>query len=389
MTENLLNLEKTHVLHTYNRNMVATRGEGPYIWDGDGKKYLDFTSGISVCNLGHCHPRLTKVIADQAAKLVHCSNYYINEYTPVLAQKIAEHSFGGRCFFGNSGAEANECAIKVARKYSSDRYGKNRGTIISLVNSFHGRTMETLAATGQDVFHQYFYPFPTGHVFAKANDLDDLKSKLDGTVCGIMIEVIQGEGGVCALDKDYVQAVAKICEEQDIILIIDEVQTGCGRTGTFLAQEQFGVKANVTTMAKAIGGGLPIGICLVDEKCEDVITPGTHGSTFGGNPVVCAGAVAVLDQITAEGFLDSVKEKAAYLRAKLAEIPEIISLSGIGMMIGMTLRTKDAHDVMLAANDAGLLVLTAKEKLRLLPPLTITKDEMDAGLAILRRVLEA
>ena len=202
-----------------------------------------------------------------------------------------------------------------------------------------------------------------------------------------MIEVIQGEGGVCALDKDYVQAIRKICDEQDIILIIDEVQTGCGRTGTFLAQEQFGIKADVTTMAKAIGGGLPIGICLVNEKCENVITPGTHGSTFGGNPVVCAGAVAVLDQVTAPGFLDSVKEKAAYLRGELAKIPEIESLSGIGMMIGITLKSKDAHDVMLAANDAGLLILTAKEKVRLLPPLTITKEEMDAALAILRQVL--
>jgi acetylornithine/N-succinyldiaminopimelate aminotransferase len=255
------------------------------------------------------------------------------------------------------------------------------------VNSFHGRTIATLAATGQDVFHQYFYPFPTGHVFAKANDIDDLKSKLDGTVAGIMIELIQGEGGVCALDPDYVKAVKQICDDNDIILIIDEVQTGCGRTGAFLAQQLYGIQANVTTMAKAIGGGLPIGICLVDEKCENVITPGTHGSTFGGNPVVCAGAVAVLDTIMADGFLDSVKEKAAYLRGELEKIPEIESLSGIGMMIGITLKAKDAHDVMLAANDAGLLVLTAKEKLRLLPPLTITKEEMDAGLAILRSVL--
>ena len=369
--------------------LVEAAGHNCTCTDENGKTYIDFGSGIGCNVLGWCNDAWTDAVCAQVKKLQHACNYYYTQPQAELAEKLAAVTGMKRMFFGNSGAEANECAIKVARKYSSDRYGKNRGTIISLVNSFHGRTMETLAATGQDVFHQYFYPFPTGHVFAKANDLGDLKSKLDGTVCGIMLEVIQGEGGVCALDRDYVQAVAKLCEEQDIILIIDEVQTGCGRTGTFLAQEQFGVKANVTTMAKAIGGGLPIGICLVDEKCEDVITPGTHGSTFGGNPVVCAGAVAVLDQVTAEGFLDSVKEKAAYLREQLAAIPEVAGLSGLGMMIGITLKSKDAHDVMLAANDAGLLILTAKEKVRLLPPLTITKDEMDAGLAILRRVLEA
>ena len=367
--------------------LVEVQGKNCTCTDENGKTYIDFGSGIGCNVLGWNDDAWCDAVCAQVRKLQHACNYYYTQPQAELCEKLAKATGFKRMFFGNSGAEANECAIKVARKYSSDKYGKERGTVISLVNSFHGRTIATLAATGQDVFHQYFYPFPAGHVFAKANDLDDLKAKLDGTVCGIMLEVIQGEGGVCALDKDYVQAVAQICKEQDIILIIDEVQTGCGRTGTFLAQEQFGIKANVTTMAKAIGGGLPIGICLVDDLCENVITPGTHGSTFGGNPVVCAGAVAVVDRITAPGFLDSVKEKAAYLRSELEKIPEIESLSGIGMMIGITLKTKDAHDVMLKANDAGLLVLTAKEKLRLLPPLTITKEEMDAGLAILRQVL--
>lgn len=367
--------------------LVEAKGQGCTCTDENGKTYIDFGSGIGCNVLGWCNEKWVEAVCNQVKSLQHACNYYYTEPQARLAESLAKVTGFSNMFFGNSGAEANECAIKIARKYSSDRYGKNRGTIISLVNSFHGRTMTTLAATGQDVFHQYFYPFPEGFVFAKANDLDDLKSKLDGTVCGIMMEVIQGEGGVCALDREYVQAVKAICDKEDIILIIDEVQTGCGRTGTFLAQEQFGVRANVTTLAKAIGGGLPIGICLADEKTADVITPGTHGSTFGGNPVVCAGANAVLEQITAEGFLDSVKEKASYLRAELEKIPGIIGLSGIGMMIGMTLKSKDAHDVMLAANDAGLLVLTAKEKLRLLPPLTITKEEMDAGLAILRKVL--
>ena len=367
--------------------LVEAQGHNCTCTDENGKTYIDFGSGIGCNVLDWCNDAWTDAVCNQVKKLQHACNYYYTQPQAELAEKLAKATGFSRMFFGNSGAEANECAIKVARKYSSDKYGKERGTIISLVNSFHGRTIATLAATGQDVFHQYFYPFPTGHVFAKANDIDDLKSKLDGTVAGIMIELIQGEGGVCALDPDYVKAVKQICDDNDIILIIDEVQTGCGRTGAFLAQQLYGIQANVTTMAKAIGGGLPIGICLVDEKCENVITPGTHGSTFGGNPVVCAGAVAVLDTIMADGFLDSVKEKAAYLRGELEKIPEIESLSGIGMMIGMTLKTKDAHDVMLAANDAGLLVLTAKEKLRLLPPLTITKEEMDAGLAILRSVL--
>lgn len=367
--------------------LVEAQGHNCTCTDENGKTYIDMGSGIGCNVLGWCNDAWCDAVCNQVKKLQHACNYYYTQPQAELVEKLAKVTGFKRMFLGNSGAEANECAIKVARKYSSDKYGKERGTIISLVNSFHGRTLATLAATGQDVFHQYFYPFPTGHVFAKANDIDDLKSKLDGTVCGIMLELIQGEGGVCALDQAYVDAVKKICDEQDIILIIDEVQTGGGRTGTFLAQEQYGIRANVTTMAKAIGGGLPIGICLVDEKCENVITPGTHGSTFGGNPVVCAGAVSVIDQITAEGFLDSVKEKAAYLRAELAKIPEVESLSGIGMMIGITLKSKDAHDVMLKANDAGLLILTAKEKVRLLPPLTITKEEMDAALAILREVL--
>ena len=367
--------------------LVEAQGHNCTCTDENGKTYIDMGSGIGCNVLGWCNDAWTEAVCNQVRKLQHACNYYYTQPQAELVEKLAKVTGFKRMFLGNSGAEANECAIKVARKYSSDKYGKERGTIISLVNSFHGRTLATLAATGQDVFHQYFYPFPTGHVFAKANDIDDLKSKLDGTVCGIMIELIQGEGGVCALDPEYVKAVKQICDENDILLIIDEVQTGCGRTGAFLAQQLYGIQANVTTMAKAIGGGLPIGICLVDEKCENVITPGTHGSTFGGNPVVCAGAVAVLDTITADGFLDSVKEKAAYLRSELEKIPEIESLSGIGMMIGIKLKTKDAHDVMLAANDAGLLVLTAKDKLRLLPPLTITKEEMDAGLAILRKVL--
>ena len=385
---NTIQTTDQHMMKAFGRiPLVETQGKNCTCTDENGKTYIDFGSGIGCNVLGWCNDAWTNAVCTQAQKLQHACNYYYTQPQAELAEKLCAVTGFKRIFLGNSGAEANECAIKVARKYSSDKYGKNRGTIITLRNSFHGRTLATLAATGQDTFHQYFYPFPQGFVFANANDIGDLKSKLDGTVCAVMLEMIQGEGGVCALDRDYVQQVAALCRENDILLMIDEVQTGVGRTGTFLAQEQFGVKANVTTLAKAIGGGLPIGICMVDALTEEVITPGTHGSTFGGNPVVCAGACAVLDQITAPGFLDSVKEKAAYLRGELAKIPQVASLSGLGMMIGITLKSGDAHDVMVRANDAGLLVLTAKEKVRLLPPLTITREEMDAGLAILRSVL--
>lgn len=385
---NTIETSEQYLMKAFSRiPLTEASGSSCVCTDENGKTYIDFGSGIGCNVLGWCNDAWVEAVCGQVRKLQHACNYYYTQPQAELAEKLCKITGFSRMFFGNSGAEANECAIKLARKYSSDKYGENRGTIITLENSFHGRTIATLAATGQPAFHKHFYPFPTGFAFAKPNDLDDLKAKLDGTVCAVMLEVVQGEGGVNVLDRDYVQAVAQLCKEQDILLMIDEVQTGVGRTGTFLAQEQFGIKANVATLAKAIGGGLPIGICLADEQCADVITPGTHGSTFGGNPVVCAGAVSVLDQVTADGFLESVMEKAAYLRSELAQIPEIEALSGLGMMIGMTLKTKDAHDVMLAANDAGLLVLTAKEKLRLLPPLTITKEEMDAGLAILRKVL--
>ena len=292
-----------------------------------------------------------------------------------------------RCFFCNSGAEANECAIKLARKYSFDKYGKGRHKILTLVNSFHGRTLCTLSATGQEVFHNYFFPFVEGFDFVTANDIDDLKAKLDDTVCAVMIEYVQGEGGVNALDQAFVDAIFEECEKRDVLVIADEVQTGVGRTGTFLAGEQFGHKADVITLAKGIAGGLPMGACLANEKCANVLDKGSHGSTFGGNPVCCAGGLAVLKTVTAPGFLDGVKEKATYLREKLSKLPGVASVSGLGLMIGIALTDKKAGDVANAALEQGLLVLTAKDKVRLLPPLTISKEEIDRGVAILADVL--
>jgi len=292
-------------------------------------------------------------------------------------------------FFGNSGAEANECAIKLARKYSFDKYGEGRATILTLVNSFHGRTIATLSATGQDVFHNYFFPFVGDFRYVKANDIADLHEKLDDTVCAVMIEYVQGEGGVMALEQDFVNEIRSICDEKDILMIADEVQTGIGRTGKLFAGEYYGVQADVTTCAKGIGGGLPIGVCLANKKCADVLGKGAHGSTFGGNPVVCAGAVKVLETLEAPGVMEGIAKKAEWLRGELAKCKEVEAVTGLGFMIGIALKTKKAPDVLKACLDKGLLVLTAKEKVRLLPPLTISQEELETGLKILTEVLEA
>ena len=290
-------------------------------------------------------------------------------------------------FFGNSGAVANECAIKLARKYSFDKYGKGRHNIITLVNSFHGRTLCTLSATGQDVFHNYFFPFVDGFINVEANNIEDLKAKIDDTVCAVMFEFIQGEGGVVPLNQNFIDAIFKICGEKDILTIADEVQTGVGRSGKFLSSEHFGVKPNITTLAKGLAGGVPIGACLADEKCCDVLTKGTHGSTFGGNPISCAGGDAVLNRLSNPEFLDEVSEKGEYLKNKLLEIDEIEKVDGMGLMLGATLKTKNAPDVVKAALDNGLLLLTAKEKLRFLPPLTISYNEIDKGIEILKKLI--
>ena len=386
---NTIEISEKYLMKTYGRQpMAAASGQNCVCTDEDGKQYIDFGSGIGTNSLGYCNDAWADAVCKQVRKIQHTSNYYYTDVQAAFVQKLCGITGYQKAFLGNSGAEANECAIKLARKYSFDKYGEGRGTIITLKNSFHGRTMMTLTATGQDVFHNYFFPFPTGFAYAEANNLDDLKSKLDGTVCAVMMEMIQGEGGVCAMEKEFVQAAAKLCEENDILFIVDEVQTGVGRTGTFVASEQFGVHPNVTTLAKGLGGGLPIGCCLADEKCAEVMGPSSHGSTFGGNPVVCAGALAVLEQVSAEGFLEKVQQKAAYIREAVAKCSDVDAVTGLGLMIGIALKTKDAHDVMDKARENGLLILTAKEKVRLLPPLTISQEEIEKGLKILLPLLE-
>ena len=379
-----------YVMPSYGRyDLVLDSGSGRQAVDENGKEYIDFGSGIGTNSLGYCNENWVRAICDQAHKIQHTSNYYYTKVQADFAKALCETAGYTDMFFGNSGAEANECAIKIARKYSFDKYGKGRSNIITLVNSFHGRTLCTLSATGQDVFHNYFFPFVEGFVNVEANNIENLHAKLDDTVCAVMFEYIQGEGGVMALQQEFVDEIYRLCAEKDVLTIADEVQTGVGRTGKFLAGDNFGKKADLTTLAKGLAGGVPIGVCLSGEKCANVLTAGTHGSTFGGNPISCAGGLAVLETVNKPGFLDEVARKGAYIREKLLTSPEVASVSGMGLMIGIELKNKKAGDVVKAALDKGLLLLTAKTKIRLLPPLTITYEEIDKGLEILLGLLNA
>lgn len=380
-----------YVMHSYGRyDIVMEKGENRTAVDENGKEYIDFGSGIGTNSLGYCNEDWVKAVCEQAHMIQHTSNYYYTKIQADFAKALCETAGYKDMFFGNSGAEANECAIKIARKYSFDKYGKDakRYNIITLVNSFHGRTLCTLSATGQDVFHNYFFPFMEGFINVEANNIEDLRAKLDDSVCAVMFEYIQGEGGVCPLDKEFVDEIFKLCAEKDVLTIADEVQTGVGRSGKFLAGDHFGHKTDLTTLAKGLAGGVPIGVCLAGEKCAEVLTPGTHGSTFGGNPISCAGGLAVLKEVNTPGFLDEVAAKGEYIREKLLKIPEVKSVTGMGLMIGIELDSKKAADIVKAALDKSLLLLTAKTKVRLLPPLTISYEEIDKGLAILEELLK-
>lgn len=380
-----------YVMHSYGRyDIVMEKGENRTAVDENGKQYIDFGSGIGTNSLGYCNEDWVKAVCEQAHMIQHTSNYYYTKVQADFAKALCETAGYKDMFFGNSGAEANECAIKIARKYSFDKYGKDakRYNIITLVNSFHGRTLCTLSATGQDVFHNYFFPFMEGFINVEANNIENLRAKLDDTVCAVMFEYVQGEGGVCPLDKEFVDEIFKLCAEKDVLTIADEVQTGVGRSGKFLAGDYFGHKTDLTTLAKGLAGGVPIGVCLAGEKCAEVLTPGTHGSTFGGNPISCAGGLAVLKKVNTPGFLDEVAAKGEYIREKLLKIPEVKSVTGMGLMIGIELDSKKAADIVKAALDKGLLLLTAKTKVRLLPPLTISYEEIDKGLAILEELLK-
>lgn len=386
--EALRERDDRHIMHTYARYQVSiARGKNATCYDHDGREFIDFTSGIGVNSLGFADEGWVAAVSRQLATVQHTSNLFYTSPGIDLAELLCRATGMARVFFANSGAEANEGAIKAARKYSFDKYGAGRNRIVTLVNSFHGRTVTTLAATGQESFHRFFFPFTEGFLYAEAGDLEATVGLLDDTVCAVMLELVQGEGGVVALERDYVAAVAAACAERDILLILDEVQTGVGRTGSLYCFMQYGISPDIVTSAKGLGGGLPIGAILFNAKTADAsLGSGDHGSTFGGNPAVCAGAVEVVERMT-DKFLAEVKEKGDYIRQRLSAMPHVKSVSGMGMMIGVELDGPKASDVVAAGLKKGVMLLTAKTKVRLLPPLTITYGEIDRGLDALAAVL--
>lgn len=382
-SEKIFSDDKDYIAGTYARFNVAFKsGKGAKLYDFDGKEYVDCASGIGVNIFGINDEEWKKAVKAQIDEIQHVCNLYYSEPQAELARALCEKTGAKKVFFGNSGAEANECAIKVARKYGNTRYSRNE--IITLKNSFHGRTIATLSATGQDAFHKYFDPFLPNFRYADPT-MDGIYSCYTDKTCAVMVEVIQGESGVNCLDFDFLRQLEKFCKDRDILLICDEVQTGNGRTGYMYAYEAAGIHPDIVTTAKGLGGGLPIGACLLFDKCKDVFTYGDHGSTFGGNPVACAGALSIVDRITPELLLE-VQGKGAYLKINLEHIKNVVSVSGMGLMIGMQ-TTKPAREVAAKCLEKGLIVLTAHDRVRLLPPLTINKEEINFALKILNEVI--
>jgi len=380
-----MELDKLYVSNTYNRFPIEiVKGKGSYLYDVNGKKYIDMGSGIGVTALGISDKEWIKAVTKQLKQVQHTSNLYYTEPCALLAQELCNYTGMKKVFFANSGAEANECAIKVARKYAQEKKGAEYNTIITLKNSFHGRTITTLSATGQDVFHKHFTPLTDGFDYAIANDIQSVQDKIkEHKVCAVMIECVQGEGGVIALDKEFVLGVKKLCDDNDIILITDEVQTGNGRTGKMYAYMHFGIQPDVVTTAKGLGGGLPIGACLMSEKVEKVLGFGDHGSTFGGNPVACAGAINILKRI--EKLLPEIEKKSAYVFDALNGAEGIESVSGKGLMVGIK-TVKPAKEVVNALIDEGVLCLLAKDKVRLLPALNIPFETLKEAIEKIKMV---
>lgn len=389
--EELKARDHQYVMQTYGRFDVAIdHGEGSTLYGLEGQEYTDFASGIGVASLGYGHPAWVKTVTEQAAKLAHTSNLFYTEPYVNLAEKLCQRTGMASVFFANGGGEANEGIIKLARKYSFDKYGMGRSTIITLRNSFHGRTITTLQATGQDVFHQYFFPFTEGFRYAEANSMDSVKAQVGEDTCAIMLELIQGEGGVLPMDKAFVKELAAYCAENDYLLLVDEVQTGVGRTGSLFCFQQYDILPDACTFAKGIAGGLPMAGVMCSEKCRNVLTPGTHATTFGGNPIAAAAACTVLDVLD-DDMMNTINEKGAYLRESIAAFGSeyVDCVRGMGLMVGIVLKDGvDRSTLVKKCYDKNLLVLTAGPKtIRLLPPLVITKEEMDKGLAVLKEVL--
>lgn len=389
-TEEIKAMHEKYVVPTYAPGLALLKGEGSRVWDADGNEYLDFLAGIAVTGIGHSHPHYLKAIREQAKKLIHVSNLYYNENQPRLAKALAERSLGGKCFFCNSGAEANEGLIKLARLYGSKT---GRHEIVSMRNSFHGRTLATLTATGQDKVKKGFAPLPEGFVFADFNDLESCRKAVSDKTVAIMVEAVQGEGGVLPARKEFLKGLRKLCDERDILLLIDEVQCGMARTGNWFGFQAYGIEPDAFSLAKGLGNGYPIGAVVTNQKVADVLQPGSHASTFGGTPLACAAALAVLEVVENENLLANARQMGAYLVEGLCEIASankkwIKEVRGLGLMVGMVLDLP-AKELQLKLQDKGLLVVaTAGNVIRLLPPLNVTPAEVKEALEIISEVCE-
>ncbi|MBR5322289.1 MAG: acetylornithine/succinylornithine family transaminase [Clostridia bacterium] len=383
-------IDKEYVAGTYNRFPVEiVSGKGSYVYDENGKEYIDMGSGIGVTSFGIADDAWKKAVTEQLNKVQHMSNLYYTQPCAKLAKLLCEKTGMKKVFFSNSGAESNECSIKVARKYAAEKKGAEYSTIVTLVNSFHGRTLTTLSATGQDHYHELFQPLTPGFVHTPANDLKALIKTVEANkVAGIMMEIIQGEGGVLALDGDFVKGVAKYAKENDIVLMIDEVQTGNGRTGELYAYMNYGIEPDVVSTAKGIGGGLPLGATMLGEKVQNVFGFGDHGSTFGGNPISCAGAISIIERLNEE-LLDDVKKKSEYVFNAFKDMKEVESVSGLGLMIGIKPANKTSADVLKICMENGVLCLTAKDKIRLLPALNIPMEALEKAVKIIKDAILA
>ena len=382
----LKTIDREYIANTYARFPVEiASGKGSLLYSPEGKRYIDMGSGIGVTAFGSGDETWKEAVIAQLGKVQHTSNLYYTEPCARLAKLLCQRTGMKKVFFGNSGAEANECAIKAARKYAAEKKGPEYHTIITLVNSFHGRTLTTLAATGQDHYHELFQPLTPGFAYAEPGDLEGLrKLALETKAAAVMVECIQGEGGVRVVDPDFLRGAAEFCREQDILLIVDEVQTGNGRTGRLYAYMNFGITPDIVSTAKGLGGGLPLGACLLGEKVQDVFHPGDHGSTFGGNPVCCAGALSILERLD-DAFLAEVRAKGDCIRSALTGAPGVEYLSGLGLMVGVK-TVKSAAEVVAKCNERGVLCLTAKDKVRLLPALNIPMDLLEEAIAVLKDV---
>ena len=392
-SQTLMMLSEQYIAHTYNRYpLLLVRGKGTRVWDLDGKEYLDFFAGLAVCNLGHCHPKVVKAIQDQAEKLIHVSNLYYIEPQIQLASLLCKHSFAGKVFFCNSGAEANEGALKLARKYAKEKIGEDRYEVITMENSFHGRTLATLTATAQKKYHKGYAPLMPGFKYVPFNDLKAVREAIGPKTCAVLLEPIQGEGGVNIPSEGYLKGLREICDEKGILLILDEVQVGMGRTGKLFAYEHEDMKPDLLTVAKSLAGGVPIGALLIRDEIAKSFEPGDHASTFGGNPLATAAGVAALSAILEEGMLDRCRRVGQYFLSRLEEIKKkfqfVQEVRGRGLILGMELKIEGAEIVKKMMKKGFLINCTAGNVLRFLPPLIVTEEEVDRMIKALEEVFK-